>query len=204
MREVLIRAIWIMAAAVNVGLLLLLIGGLKAEGFLARTKLMSSQNDPLIGSEIPNSLRPFLKSQKPLLVLTFGECSECTLRNLNGWVIMLERWSEEVSGIIVAREKEEVLQGYARQFGWRIPVVADENGRLLQELNAYFLPRAYGFSSEGKLVWKQSSVALTELKAIRSVVEAVKGEEYARKVFDRKPAWAEAVEKTSKPQGRWR
>jgi len=35
------------------------------------------------------------------------------------------------------------------------------------------------------------------LKAIRVVVEAVKGKEYARKVFDRPPAWKRAL-KTSK------
>ncbi len=196
------QAIWLIAAAVNFGLLLFLVNGLKAEGFFVRPKLMSPQNDPKIGSEIPKSLRKFLKPQKPLLVIAFGKCSECTIRNLSGWVLMLERWSEEVRGVVVAEEREEVLQGYARQFGWKVPVVADEKGEILRALNAYFLPRAYGFSCDGRLIWVQESPAMNELEVIRSVVEADKGKEYAQKVFDRKPKWLEELEKAGKVQGR--
>jgi len=201
-RENVAQAIWAIVAAINVGLLLFLINGLKAEGFFARPRLMNPQNDPPIGSEIPNSLRSFLKPQKPLLVIAFGKCSECTLRNLSGWVLMLDRWAEEVSGVIVAEDRSEVLQGYARRFGWKVPVVADEKGEILRQLNAYFLPRGYGFSCDGRLVWVQESSAMNELEVIRSVVEAEKGKEYAQKVFDRKPKWAEALEKTGKVRGR--
>ncbi len=192
------QAIWLIAAAVNFGLLLFLVNGLKAEGFFARPKLMSPQNDPKIGSEIPDSLRSFLKPQKPLLVIAFGKCSECKIRNLSGWVLMLDRWSDEVNGVIVAEEREEVLQGYARQFGWKVPFVADERGEILKQLNAYFLPRAYGFSCDGKLIWVQKSPAMNELEVIRSVVEVDKGKEYAQKVFDRKPVWAEAIGKAER------
>jgi len=201
-RESLAQAIWLIAAAVNFGLPLFLVNGLKAEGFFVRPKLMSPQNDPKIGSEIPNSLRNFLKPQKPLLVIVFGKCSECTLRNLSGWVLMLDRWSEEASGVIVAEERSEVLQGYARRFGWKIPVFADGRGEILRQLNAYFLPRAYGFSCDGRLIWVQESPAMNELEVIRSVVEADKGKEYAQKVFERKLKWAEGIEKAVKVQGR--
>jgi predicted dithiol-disulfide oxidoreductase (DUF899 family) len=136
------------------------------------------------------------------LVIAFGKCSECTLRNLSGWVLMLDRWADEVSGVVVAEEREEVLKGYARQFGWKVPVIADEKGEILRQLNAYFLPRAYGFSCDGKLIWLQGSPAMNELEVIRSVVEAEKGKEYAQKVFDRKPRWEEASEKARKVQGR--
>jgi hypothetical protein len=115
---------------------------------------------------------------------------------------MLDRWADEVSGVVVAEEREGVLKGYARQFGWKVPVVADERGEILRQLNAYFLPRAYGFSCDGKLIWVQGSPAMNELEVIRSVVEAEKGKEYAQKVFDRKPRWAEASEKARKVQGR--
>ena len=201
-RENVAQAIWAIVAAINVGLLLFLVNGLKAEGFFARPRLMNPQNDPKIGSEIPNSLRSFLKPQKPLLVVAFGKCSECTLRNLNGWVLMLDRWAEEVSGVIVAEDRSEVLQGYARRFGWKVPVVADEKGEILRQLNAYFLPRGYGFSCDGRLVWLQKSPAMNELEVIRSVVEAERGKEYAQKVFDRKPKWAGGLEKAVKVQGR--
>jgi len=38
--------------------------------------------------------------------------------------------------------------------------------------------------SESELVWRQERPEASELKAIRVVVEAVKGKEYARRVFD--------------------
>ena len=115
---------------------------------------------------------------------------------------MLDRWAEEVSGVVVAEERSEVLQSYARQFGWKVPVFADEKGEILRQLNAYFLPRGYGFSCDGRLIWVQKSPAMNELEVIRSVVEAEKGKEYAQKVFDRKPKWVEGLEKAVKVQGR--
>jgi len=75
--------------------------------------------------------------------------------------------------------------------------VADEKGEILRALKAWFLPCSYGFNPQGELVWRQESPEGSELKAIRVVVEAVKGKEYARKVFDRPPAWKRAL-KTSK------
>jgi len=54
-RESLAQAIWLIAAAVNFGLLLFLVKGLKAEGFFSRLKLMNLQNDLMIsiGSKSP-------------------------------------------------------------------------------------------------------------------------------------------------------
>ena len=54
-RESLAQAIWLIASAVNFGLLLFLVKGLKAEGFFSRLKLMNLQNDLMIsiGSKSP-------------------------------------------------------------------------------------------------------------------------------------------------------
>jgi hypothetical protein len=54
-RESLAQAIWLIAAAINFGLLLFLVKGLKAEGFFSRPKLMNLQNDLMIsiGSKSP-------------------------------------------------------------------------------------------------------------------------------------------------------
>jgi hypothetical protein len=77
--------------------------------------------------------------------------------------------------------------------GWKVGYVADGKGEILRALNAWFLPRAYGFNPKGELVWRQESPEGSDLEAIRAVVEAVKEKEYARKVFDRSPAWKEAL-----------
>lgn len=39
---------------------------------------------------------------------------------------------------------------------------------------------------------------VTQLEAIRAVVEAVKGKGYARKVFDQKPEWSKALGEVAK------
>ncbi|MEZ8220631.1 AhpC/TSA family protein [Candidatus Fervidibacteria bacterium JGI MDM2 JNZ-1-D12] len=193
-RERIFQAFWLPAVVVNLGLFSFLVHSLWAIGFSSRPNIMTAKNDPQLGSQIPIALKSFLDTQKPLVVVAFGQCSECTLRNLSGWVLMLNRWSDEIKGVIVASEKEQVLRKWAKEMGWKIPFVADEGGKILKQLNAYFLPRVYGFSPEGKLVWKQDSIATTQLEAIRAVVEAVKGKEYAKKVFERKPAWAKVLE----------
>ena len=56
-------------------------------------------------------------------------------------------------------------------------------GTIFRSLVAWLMPTMTPYSSpEG-----------SELKAIRVVVEAVKGKEYARKVFVRPPAWKRAL-----------
>lgn len=157
------------------------------------TWYLSPSSDPSLGMALPDPLRPFL-TEKPLLVVAYGQCSECTLRNLESWVMMLERWRDEVEGVIVVQEKKATIQKLAQERGWKVPFVADEGGVLLRVLNAYFLPRAYGFSPDGRLVWKQERFGMDELRVIREVVETVKGKAYAHKVFNRKPAWAHALE----------
>ncbi|MDW8027948.1 MAG: hypothetical protein RMK94_06115 [Armatimonadota bacterium] len=144
-RESFLQALWLIAVAVNFGLLLFLVHSLWAFGFFSKPKIMTAKDDPKLGSEIPEPLKPFLDTEKPLIVVVFGQCSECTLRNLNGWVVMLDRWSEEVKGVIVATEREKVLRKWANELGWQIPYLADGKGKVLKELNAYFLPKSLRF-----------------------------------------------------------
>jgi hypothetical protein len=106
--------------------------------------------------------------------------------------MMLQRWSDQVKGVIVAAEGEGVLRKLWEEREWKVAYVADGKGEILRALNAWFLPRAYGFNPKGELVWRQESPEGSDLEAIRAVVEAVRGKEYAQKVFDRPPAWKDA------------
>ena len=104
-RERIFQALWLIAVAVKLGLLLFLVHSLQAVGFFSRTSIMIAEKDPQLGSEIPTTLKPFLDTEKPLVVVAFGQCSECTLKDLSGWVLMLNRWSDEVKGVIVCSRK---------------------------------------------------------------------------------------------------
>ena len=187
-----------MAAGVNVGLLLFLLHAFGIANIFHRPyQPLRLQDDLPLKSHLPSSLRPFLEPQRPLLLVAFGRCSQCTLSRLGEWVTMLQRWSDEVKGVTVAAEEEGVFKKLWRERGWEVACVADEKGEISRALKAWFFPRAYGFNPQEELVWRQESPEGSELKAIRAVVEAVKGKEYARKVFDRLPAWKRAL-KTSK------
>ncbi|MDW8029939.1 MAG: hypothetical protein RMK94_16285, partial [Armatimonadota bacterium] len=71
-REKVLQAFWAIVAAVNFGLLLFLIYSLWAFGFFSKPKIMTAKDDPKLGSEIPEPLKPFLDTEKPLIVVVFG------------------------------------------------------------------------------------------------------------------------------------
>ncbi|MDT7896489.1 MAG: hypothetical protein RRB24_04005 [Armatimonadota bacterium] len=185
--------LWLMAAGANVAFLLFLLHAFGVAGIFHRPhQPLHPQDDLPLNSPIPSPLRPLLDRQKPLLIVAFGRCSQCTVHRLGEWVMMLQRWSDQVKGVIVAAEGEGVLRKLWEEREWKVAYVADGKGEILRALNAWFLPRAYGFNPKGELVWRQESPEGSDLEAIRAVVEAVRGKEYARKVFDRPPAWKDA------------
>ncbi len=195
--------LWLMAAGINVALLLFLLHTFGVAGIFHRPhQPLRPQDDLPLNSLIPSPLRPLLDPQRPLLVVAFGRCSQCTVHRLGEWVMMLQRWSDQVKGVIVAAEGEGVLRKLWGEQGWKVAYVADEKGEILRALNAWFLPRAYGFNVKGELVWRQESPEGSDLEAIRAVVEAVRWKEYAQKVFDRSPAWKEALKEERLGEGR--
>gem|GEM_PF-7130255 len=66
-RENIVQAFWIMLVVVNIGLMLFLVHSLWAIGFFSRPNIMTTKNDPQLGSQIPSDLKPFLDTQKPSL-----------------------------------------------------------------------------------------------------------------------------------------
>jgi len=65
-------------------------------------------------------------------------------------------------------------------------------------LNAFFVPRAYGFVG-GKLVWVQREVNVGIVGALEGFLKAVKGKEKAREILEalsaemRERAWGKEV-----------
>jgi hypothetical protein len=77
-------------------------------------------------------------------------------------------------------------------------LVADEGREIARRLNAFFVPRAYGFEG-GKLVWVQREGNLGEVEILEGFFEAVKGREKARLLIDawsremREKAWGKSL-----------
>jgi len=87
--------------------------------------------------------------------------------------------------------------------GWQVKVVADESSQIVRTLNAFFVPRAYGFV-DGKLVWLQKEPKQSVVETLESFLKAVKGEDAARKVMDawvhemREKAWGKEMAELAK------
>lgn len=92
-------------------------------------------------------------------------------------------WRKEVTAVLVFQERAEKVREAARQGGWKVKVVADESGQIARALNAFFVPRAYGFV-DGKLVWLEREPKRSVVGTLESFLKAVKGEEAERKVME--------------------
>jgi len=122
----------------------------------------------------------------PLLVIVFGGCEGCGAQRLKEWAEVLGNWKvweKEFKGVIVVRDKKEKVKEVWERNGWKVSVIADEDGEISKRLNAFFSPRAYGFS-EGKLVWVQKRVGMGVVEVLEEFLGKVKGSERARELMN--------------------
>lgn len=68
-------------------------------------------------------------------------------------------------------------------------MIADEGGEISKRLNAFFSPRAYGFS-EGRLVWVQKRVGMGIVEVLEEFLREVKGSERAIELMNK---WSEEM-----------
>jgi len=127
-----------------------------------------------------------IRQSFPLLVIIFGGCEGCGAQGLKDWVEALGNWKvwgREFKGVIVVRDKKAKVKEVWERNGWKVTVIADEDGEISKRLNAFFSPRAYGFS-EGKLVWVQKRVEMGIVEVLGEFLDKVKGSERARELMN--------------------
>ena len=166
-------------------------------------------NDPPIGFPLRRlgiSMAPEISSSaRPVLIVVFVSCEGCGEGVMREWMSMLSgrTWRREVMAVSVVRERTERVREVASKEGWKVKVVADESGQIARTLNAFFVPRAYGFV-DGTLVWLQREPKRIAVGTLESFLKAVTGEEAARKVMDawvhemRKKAWGKEMAELAK------
>ncbi len=157
--------------------------------------------DPNLGFPLDKiGINPIPNSQKPVLLVVLGECEGCNEKVVYEWVEVLGKYEaikREVFGILVVQGGIEKVRD-AVKGAKGVELVADEKGRIAQILNAFFVPRAYGFV-EGKLVWVQREANVGIVGTLEGFLKLVKGEEKAREVMDalsaemREKAWGKEV-----------
>lgn len=149
--------------------------------------------DPPIGTSLEHlglNRPPFTTHPSlPLLLVVFKGCEGCGAQKLKEWAEVLgewETWRRHLLGVLVVQDKEEKVREIVKKNGWKVTVIADEDGRIGKALNAFFMPRAYGFEG-GKLVWVQKEVGMGVAKALESFLGRIRGEEAVKELLN---AWA--------------
>jgi len=121
---------------------------------------------------------------RPLLVVILGRCEGCRERVAIEWASTLSQWvtlGKAIKGVLVGQGGTEKL-GDAKG----VVLIRDERGEIARRLNAFFLPRAYGFV-DGELVWLQRQPDLGLMGTLMDFLKAVKGEEKAKAILN---AWS--------------
>ena len=120
------------------------------------------------------------------------------VERLGGDIGRMEGLEGEFKGVIVVWDKKAKVKEVWERNGWKVLVIADEGGEISKRLNAFFSPRAYGFS-EGKLVWVQRRVGMGIVEVLEEFLDKVKGSERAKELVNewsaemREKFWGKAV-----------
>jgi hypothetical protein len=158
------------------------------------------KNDPPLGFPLEKVGNENLaESELPILLVVLGRCEGCNERVVYEWAEMgkWETLSKAVRFVLVLQEGMKKVDEIGRDANG-VSLVADEGGEIARRLNAFFVPRAYGFEG-GKLVWVQREGNLGEVEILERFFEAVKGREKARLLIDawsremREKAWGKSL-----------
>lgn len=150
------------------------------------------KNDPPLGLKLTEiGLSDFTADEpKALLLIVFGNCQGCEAREVQGWADALGNWETwkkaKVEGILVFQDYEEAIKRAAKEGKWKVKAITDERGEIAKRLNAFFLPRAYGFVG-GKLVWVQKEPNKGIVEILEGFLKIAKGE---RETIELLNAWS--------------
>lgn len=123
------------------------------------------KQDPPLGIEV-TELKPF-KGRR--LVIVIERCTDCVVQSLKVWDEVIKREGLPRLVLVTGDKKEEAEQVLER-FKINADLVIDLKGEIAKKLNAFFIPRIYGFE-DGKLVWKQEKFKIKSFEIIKEVMK---------------------------------
>jgi hypothetical protein len=158
------------------------------------------KNDPPLGFPLEKvGIENLAESELPILLVVLGRCEGCNEKVVYEWAEMgkWETLSKAVRFVLILQEGLKKVDEIGRD-AKGVSLVADEGGEIARRLNAFFVPRAYGFE-DGKLVWVQREGNLGGFEILERFFEAVKGREKAWLLIDawsremREKAWGKSL-----------
>jgi len=143
------------------------------------------KNDPPLGFPLEEAgINNLPEGEKPILVVVLGRCEGCNERVVFEWVEMgkWETLRKAVQFVLVLQEEERKVEEIRRK-AKGIVFVSDERREIARRLNAFFVPRSYGFDG-GKLVWVQKEPNLDKFSILERFLEATEGQEKAHSLIN--------------------
>ena len=162
----------------------------KRATYLAIQKFQESfQKDPQLGFPIEKlGIKVPLNPSLPVLLVVLGECEGCNEGAAYEWVESLSKWEtlrKEIFSVLVVQSGIEKVSKIVKG-AKGVELIEDKEGKIAQSLNAFFVPRAYGFV-DGKLVRLQKETNAGIVGVLEGFMVAAKGEEKAREILN---AWS--------------
>ena len=167
------------------------------------------KNDPYLGFPLEKvGIENLAEDELPILVVVLSRCEWCNENVVYDWAEMgkWETLRKEVRFVLVLQEGLKKVEEIGEK-AKGVSLVADERGEIIRRLNAFFVPRAYGFEGR-KLVWIQREVNLDKIRVLERFFELVKGRDEAQSLINewsremREKRWGKLLVGSERGEGR--
>lgn len=173
----------------------------RRNAWLSRQRIQEAlKNDPSWGFPLERVGIPNLPEDKsPILLVVLGRCEGCNERVVFDWAEMgkWETLRKVVRFALVLQEGAVKVEEVGKR-AKRVSLIADEREEIARRLNAFFVPRAYGFDG-GRLVWIQKEPNLDKISVLKEFLDTVVGREKEQSIIDawsremREKAWGKSL-----------
>jgi hypothetical protein len=132
--------------------------------YKARQLAAMLQKDPkpgtIVVSEQDSVLRKAVRKAnpngQPTVLLFIGACSPCVERDLLAWQRAANEHKDR-GVIVISRDSLEGVALFRRLHHCPLPILADPKGEFTERFNAFWVPRAYAVTPDGRLAWVQKN-----------------------------------------------
>ena len=109
---------------------------------------------PYVDDEGKQSTIP--RPGRPAGLIFIASCTECVAPELLRWNEIHKNHPESAFYIVPTKKDLDVIQNFKKKHRIDLPFIVEDNGRLAELCNPYFLPRIYLLGATGKFALIQS------------------------------------------------
>jgi hypothetical protein len=138
------------------------------------------ERDPKPGQRVPamtakdsaGSRLELRTIDRPFGILFISSCKECVASKLARWDGMQQKHPEVDFCVVPVEGEVDLIERYRERHRLNVRFIVQNDNRLVDFCNPFFLPRAYLFDRGGRLAYIQSPSTATD-SALNQVVETL-------------------------------